>query len=136
MRYLQSTGDFYPEAVDYGTSLPDDIIFITNDKYSELISGQAERKVITGNGKNPPRLLEPSVSSGNESVESARLKKDVLIDEATRRILPLQDAADEGFETEQEKTSLRKWKLYRISVNRIDALTAPNIIWPEKPDSY
>ncbi|MGG2141806.1 tail fiber assembly protein [Symbiopectobacterium sp. RP] len=54
---------------------------------------------------------------------------------ANARIQPLQDAADLDMATEAERAQLVAWKKYRVLLNRIDVSTAPDIAWPEAPDS-
>lgn len=49
-------------------------------------------------------------------------------------IAPLQDAVDLDEATEEELLLLKEWKKYRVSLNRLDLSTAPDIEWPEKPE--
>ncbi|MBC0551259.1 tail fiber assembly protein [Escherichia coli] len=37
--------------------------------------------------------------------------------------------------TEEEKAFLAAWKTYRVLLNRVDTSTAPDIEWPEEPDT-
>ncbi|EKD3398684.1 tail fiber assembly protein [Escherichia coli] len=37
--------------------------------------------------------------------------------------------------TEEEKALLAAWKTYRVLLNRVDTSTAPDIEWPEEPDT-
>ena len=48
---------------------------------------------------------------------------------------PLQDAADLEIATEEETSLLEAWKKYRVLLNRVDTSTAPDIEWPEEPDT-
>ena len=52
---------------------------------------------------------------------------------AAAAIAPLQDAVEIGEATDSEKAQLTAWKKYRVQLNRIDPLTAPNIVWPLPP---
>ncbi|WGM00496.1 tail fiber assembly protein [Arsenophonus nasoniae] len=54
--------------------------------------------------------------------------------EATKIITPLQDAVYLDMATEEEKTQLRNWTLYRLNLHRKDISTAPDIDWPIKPE--
>jgi hypothetical protein len=82
--------------------------------------------------------LEP-IAQAPELVPSAEdiLKKntnlrDTALATATLAIGPLQDAVDLDEATAEETGLLKKWKQYRIAVNRIDlTLTSPP--WPEQP---
>ncbi|BFT62419.1 tail fiber assembly protein [Pseudomonas moorei] len=55
-----------------------------------------------------------------------------LVAQATLAIAPLQDAVDLDDATAEETALLKKWKQYRVAVNRID-LTQPYPIWPPQP---
>lgn len=62
-------------------------------------------------------------------------KRDQLLSEATARISPLQDAVDLGEATANEEASLKKWKQYRVAVNRVDQQPGfpTSIAWPPEP---
>ncbi|PBI82337.1 hypothetical protein A8A01_09715 [Ewingella americana] len=60
-------------------------------------------------------------------------QRDELMSAATVAIAPLQDAVDLDEATETEISLLKKWKQYRVSLNRIDLSTAPEITWPLLP---
>ena len=49
-------------------------------------------------------------------------------------IAPKHDALDLDEATEEELLLLKEWKKYRVSLNRLDLSTAPDIEWPEKPE--
>lgn len=65
----------------------------------------------------------------------AYAKRDELLAMARIRIDPLQDAVDLGKATASEVASLKKWKEYRIDVNRIDSQDGfpKTIDWPKQP---
>ncbi|EAB1658520.1 tail fiber assembly protein [Salmonella enterica subsp. diarizonae serovar 35:k:e,n,x,z15] len=56
--------------------------------------------------------------------------KNRLLQIASEKIAPLQDAVDLDIATDDEKTQLDKWKKYRVLVNRVDT---SNPDWPEQP---
>ncbi|EBG7969646.1 tail fiber assembly protein [Salmonella enterica subsp. enterica] len=56
--------------------------------------------------------------------------KNRLLQIASEKIAPLQDAVDLGEATDKEKASLLAWKKYRVLVNRVDT---SNPDWPEQP---
>ncbi|HDC2643690.1 TPA: tail fiber assembly protein [Salmonella enterica] len=56
--------------------------------------------------------------------------KSRLLQMASGKIAPLQDAVDLEFATDEEKSQLAEWKKYRVLVNRVDT-SSP--IWPEIP---
>lgn len=66
----------------------------------------------------------------------AGVKKDELLKLAAIRIAPLQDAVDLDEATNEEVALLKKWKQYRIAVNRISQQTGypDNIVWPTMPE--
>lgn len=62
-------------------------------------------------------------------------KRDQLLREAATRISPLQDAVELGEATATEEASLKKWKQYRVAVNRVDQQPGfpASIEWPSVP---
>ncbi|HFG0872243.1 TPA: tail fiber assembly protein [Salmonella enterica] len=56
--------------------------------------------------------------------------KNRLLQIASEKIAPLQDAVDLDEATDKEKASLLAWRKYRVQVNRVDTL---NPYWPEQP---
>lgn len=58
--------------------------------------------------------------------------KSRLLQMASGKIAPLQDAVDLDEATDKEKAYLLAWRKYRVQVNRVDTL---NPDWPEKPAS-
>lgn len=79
-------------------------------------------------------VLDAEKQHQNE-INQALSKKYQLISEATTQISYLQDAVDTDIATNEETELFAKWKKYRALVNRIDTDQAPNIEWPEKPNS-
>lgn len=63
-------------------------------------------------------------------LRQAEETKSRLLQMASEKIAPLQDAVDLGLATDDEKAQLDEWKKYRVLVNRVDTL---NPDWPEKP---
>ena len=68
-------------------------------------------------------------------VDIATSQKKQLLSEANEQISYLQDAVDAEIASEQETQLLAEWKKYRVLVNRIDTEQAPNIDWPNHPNS-
>lgn len=64
----------------------------------------------------------------------AQAKKDELMQDATARMAPLQDAVDLEMATEAEAELLLALKKYRVQLSRVDISAAPDIVWPEVPD--
>ncbi|ATG16354.1 hypothetical protein NVI2019_PEGOAJLN_02930 [Providencia alcalifaciens] len=58
----------------------------------------------------------------------------LLLNEATIKIDSLQDAVDLEIATDAEIVSLKEWKKYRVLLNRVDTSTAPDVLFPEKPE--
>ncbi|HFD8256711.1 TPA: tail fiber assembly protein [Salmonella enterica] len=58
--------------------------------------------------------------------------KSRLLQMASEKIAPLQDAVDLGLATDDEKAQLDEWKKYRVLVNRVDT---SNPDWPDVPVS-
>lgn len=68
------------------------------------------------------------------SITYNRNLKSQLINEATNAVNPLQDAIELGIARDEEIASLKKWKQYRVLLNRVDFNEGGNIEWPVKPE--
>ncbi|EAQ5741249.1 tail fiber assembly protein [Salmonella enterica subsp. enterica serovar Adjame] len=66
-------------------------------------------------------------------LRQAEETKSRLLQMATEKIAPLQDAVDLGEATDDEKARLLAWKKYRVQVNRVDTV---NPVWPDVPVSH
>ena len=66
-------------------------------------------------------------------VDAAKDEISQRLSAAANAIAPLQDAVDMGIATNAEQAMLTSWKQYRVALSRIDADTAPDIAWPERP---
>lgn len=65
-------------------------------------------------------------------LREAEETKKRLLQTASEKIAPLQDAVDLGIATDEEKSQLAEWKKYRVLVNRVDT---SNPDWPDVPVS-
>ncbi|KDF47176.1 tail fiber assembly protein [Enterobacter kobei] len=121
------------EAYMLADSWPEDVIEINETLYRNLLKGQAEGRIITHGASGQPKLSEPPEPSVEELIAQAEITRAELFKEANIRITPLQDADELGIASEDEKERLACWKRYRVSLNRLDLSTAPDIDWPERP---
>ncbi|PIJ42621.1 tail fiber assembly protein [Tatumella sp. OPLPL6] len=69
------------------------------------------------------------------AVVSANRDKTQRLQRATDTINPLQDALDLEMATDNEKAQLTAWRKYRVLLTRIDTAMAPDINWPQAPNS-
>lgn len=74
----------------------------------------------------------PEAAEKAAQLRQAEETKSRLLQMASEKIAPLQDAVDLGIATDDEKARLDEWKKYRVLVNRMDT-AAPD--WPERPAS-
>ncbi|ECF6075756.1 tail fiber assembly protein [Salmonella enterica subsp. houtenae] len=65
-------------------------------------------------------------------LRQAEETKNRLLQMASEKIAPLQDAVDLGIATDEEKSQPAEWKKYRVLVNRVDT---SNPDWPDVPVS-
>lgn len=68
-------------------------------------------------------------------LNEAMARRDELLGIATLHIAPLQDAVDLDDASLEEAAALKRWKQYRIAVNRVSAQTdfPSTITWPVQP---
>lgn len=83
----------------------------------------------------PPPLTEEEKQQQEQSLIVSNLTmKQALFSQSTLRISVLQDAVDLEMATDEESALLPLWKKYRVLLSRVDASTAGEIEWPEKPE--
>lgn len=129
--YSASTASFYLSSIhDF---IPDDKVEISQKEYLSLLAGQESGKTIQPNKNGKPVLVDPPAPTSQQLAIQAESKRADLMAEATVAINPLQDAVDLEEATAEEVTQLKKWKSYRVALNRLDMSKAPDIAWPQTP---
>ncbi|EEJ2321231.1 tail fiber assembly protein [Salmonella enterica subsp. enterica serovar Choleraesuis] len=74
--------------------------------------------------------VKDEVAEKAAQLRQAEETKNRLLQMASEKIAPLQDAVDLVIATDEEKSQLAEWKKYRVLVNRMDT---SNPDWPEQP---
>ncbi|MGE4799940.1 tail fiber assembly protein [Yersinia hibernica] len=77
----------------------------------------------------------PYQPTSEEILARNESERDRLLTSAALAIAPLQDAVDLDDAKPEEIVMLKKWKQYRVAVNRTD-LTLFSSTWPVVPESY
>lgn len=130
-KYSPSTNAFYDTSINL--VIPDDAVKITDKKWSDLLAGQAEGKLIACGADMLPCLTEPPPPTAEELISQAEDKRSRLRAEADAAIQPLQDASDLGIATDDEASQLVAWRKYRVMLMRINVEDTVSIAWPEVP---
>ncbi|MGD9425971.1 tail fiber assembly protein [Pantoea sp. NSTU24] len=130
-KYSPSANAFYDTSINL--VIPDDAIKITDNKWADLLAGQAKGMVIACGDDMLPCLTEPPPPTAEELNSQAEGKRSRLRAEADAAIQPLQDASDLGIATDEETSQLVAWKKYRVMLMRIDTNDSEEIIWPKQP---
>ncbi|ORF96595.1 phage tail protein [Salmonella enterica subsp. enterica serovar Typhimurium] len=74
--------------------------------------------------------VKDEVAEKAAQLRQAEETKNRLLQIASEKIAPLQDAVDLDIATDDEKAQLDEWKKYRVLVNRVDT---SNPDWPAQP---
>ncbi|PAO24604.1 tail fiber assembly protein [Enterobacter roggenkampii] len=130
--YLLSLKNEYESSA---TGWPDDAVGVNDDDYKTLMTGLGNGQIIVPGHDGYPVLEDRPPVPQEELILEANSTKASLIQSATNAIAPLQDAVELGIATDEEIAQLKAWKKYRVEVNRVDTSTAPDITWPEPPES-
>lgn len=135
--YAKSTGGFYNTSIN-GNDIPADAIEITDGCHASLLDAQSQgKKIITDDNGFPVAIDPPPPAAKSEEDLALYIlsKRDGLLESASIRTSPLQDAVDLGIATDDEKSELLKWKKYRIDLNRVENQDGfpLNIQWPIEP---
>lgn len=131
--YSKTSNGFYSSDINEG-NIPEDAVEITDEAWQELLIGQGAGLVISSDSNGNPVLIDPPALTHGELVAIANNQKEKLIAAATVVIGPLQDAADLGIATDEETAELKAWKTYRVMLNRVNAVNAPDLTWPAEPN--
>ncbi|MEN4605657.1 tail fiber assembly protein [Pantoea agglomerans] len=131
-KYSPSENAFYDPEIN--VVIPKDAIQITDNEWSDLLSGQAKGKLIACGADLRPCLTEQPLPAAEELISQAENKRIRLRAEANTIIQPLQDAVDLGIATGDEASQLIAWKKYRVMLMRVNTDDAESIKWPEKPE--
>ncbi|MEX9946395.1 tail fiber assembly protein [Providencia rettgeri] len=114
--------EYQPIKDEYDSILP---IFFDIREYLKGLKKMTDKEIQAY--LNPPKSKEQLIAEAEQQKQS-------LLAQANKTIAPLQDAVDLGMATDDEKARLTEWKIYRVSLNRVDTSLAPDIDWPEKPE--
>lgn len=140
MFYSKTKNAFYDGSLkniyESSGTWPDDVIEISKETYEQLIYGQSNGKKITSDQKGNPILVDLPPPTDEDLINNALLEVGNLLNMASQKIAPLQDAVDIDEATNEEITKLREWKKYRVMLNRVESQSGfpKNIDWPLKPD--
>lgn len=80
---------------------------------------------------NGETWIDDPLAKKNALIEDATMQKAALLKQVTDEISTLQDAVDLNLATDDETERLRKKKIYRVLLSRVNPSEAPEIIWPE-----
>jgi len=86
------------------------------------------------NEEGMPCWLDIPPPSMEEQQHKIEAQKQYLIRIANEHIAYLQDAVDLDMATDNEVTSLKEWKKYRVLLNRLD-VSDVDVVFPEQPSA-
>lgn len=117
-------------------SLPHDLKPVTEQTFTQFalaLPPEGKTRAVDPHGL-PAWVDEPPLPDDVVIARNTE-KRDLLLRAATERIAPLQDAVDLDMATVEEEKTLRAWKAYRVSLNRLsDQQDFPlHATWPEPP---
>lgn len=121
---------FYDDAI---SEVPNGAVEISLEDHADLLSGQAQGKVIVADASGKPSLADPAPPTPAQILANNSALCDRFMALATAQIAPLQDATDLGDATADEAAALTVWKQYRVALNRLD-LTPLAVAWPAQPE--
>ncbi|WP_445497118.1 tail fiber assembly protein [Photorhabdus sp. SF281] len=128
---------FYPlslqqDYVDAG-SWPNDSIPVTDDIFNKFSGMPPIGKRLSYGEDSLPCWEDIPPPTKEELIAIAEIQRAQFISLANEKITPLADAVELDIATNEEVLLLKEWKKYRVILNRVDTLTAPEIDWPIAP---
>lgn len=130
MRYSPSAPGFYPEDMDYGSNLPDDLVTISNDLYLSLLEGQSQGKIIANGDDSIPFLADPPAPTPAELVAAAVKQKSEILKSINEETQIWQAQLSLGMINDADKATLITWMKYAQAVSAVDT-SKPE--WPVSP---
>lgn len=113
-----------------------ELVDVTFEEHQEIQKKLATTLSVLSSDKNGRPITVPAPGQTPEQILSgALLQRDRLIGVASTRIAPLQDAVDLDDATPEDVSLLKKWKQYRVAVNRVPEQEGfpTQITWPPEP---
>lgn len=131
-QYSAETNGFY--LTGFHTEIPTDAVNVTEDKWRELMAGQAGGKIISSDVDGYPVLIDRPAPTHEQYVAAAEQEKQNRIDEALQSIsvISLKLRAGRAL-TDAEQFRLDSTLDYIDAVTATDTDTAPDINWPTPP---
>lgn len=117
-------------------SLPDDLVPVADEVFMKFAVNAVPLGMVRGVSEAglPVWVEAPPLSDEVIGARNAA-QREALMQLATERINPLQDAVDLDMATPAERTALTEWKTYRVALNRLSG--APGypvtVVWPDQP---
>ena len=128
-KFSATTTGFY--LVGFHTDIPTDAVNVTDDKWRELMSGQAGGKLISSDVDGYPVLIDRPATTHEQYVAAAEQEKQNRIDAALQSIAVINLKLQAGRTlTDVERLKLNSTLDYIDEVTATDTGTAPNINWP------
>ncbi|MBJ8823618.1 tail fiber assembly protein [Citrobacter europaeus] len=132
--YSKSTGGFYDAEIS-GDDIPDDVVEITDETWIELLNGQAEGKIITGDENGYPVLIDPPPPSYEELVQMAENERRRLLAHADAVMLDWRTELMLGEISDANKAKLSAWIAYKNEVKAVDVTIDPaHVKWSTIPE--
>jgi len=127
----------YNDLKNIPEELKDSYVEISDDHYLAVINAASEGKVIVKDEDGYPQIVDRPGPSKQELAAVVKNDQMQLLAYAALKIAPLQDAVDLDDATAEEEALLKKWKQYRVALNRIDqqANYPTKVEWPAAPDA-
>lgn len=128
MFYSADTKGFYSPEIN--RNIPEDAVEITVEKWTELLQGQMNGKIISSDVAGHPVLIDPPPLTEQQQKDIAAARKATLLAEASAIIAPLRDALDGGYIDDADKIKLVEWQRYRYQLTKVKDEGAPDIDCP------
>jgi len=127
------------DGMTYGFYLDADglqnVFELTNEEHMALMDGQSAGKMITFHADGKPTLEDPPAPTTEELAESARSKRDSLIEDVSWRIERYQTQRDLGIPTTDSAETYTQILQYVQDLRDIPSQSGfpANIAWPTIP---
>lgn len=125
MFYSAKTKGFYDPDI-HGDNIPDDAVEVGREYHAELMTAQANGKLIAANDNGEPVAIDPPPPTADELAVQYRSERDRLLAESDWVVIK---AAEVGEAVPED------WRAYRQALRNVPAQDGfpQSIVWPSQP---
>ncbi|NIG81800.1 tail fiber assembly protein [Klebsiella sp. Ap-873] len=135
--YAYAKNNFYPfdlrESYEAAGTWPESFVEVEDEVFGMYSGLPPEGKMRGADAEGKPVWVDVPPPTEQEIIAAAERKKKALLSEADVLTADWRTELALNIIDDDDKTKLTAWMVYIKAVKAVDASTAPDVSWPEKP---